>query len=150
MNRWIAALEGKWLQAVAILVSLTSFVIFGVVGFKYTQYTGCVAEWANATTARNKVVGDASAARLNALHKLLLDAIVRSPGTNTDLQKFLAAVIVGDVSAEISAAKQYITDTTNANSQLLLKDISDFVTTEESYQSTLKTHPLPPAPKLNC
>lgn len=157
MNAITRAFESYWAIVATRLVALAAFAAVALLGIQYTNLSHqnhrlatCVADWANNYTASVAIRSDASNARLNALHKLLLDAIQNSPGTTADLEHFLTAVVANDFEGEKIAAAKYLADAKGANAQLIQKDINDFVTTEESYQQTIKTHPIPPPPKLVC
>jgi hypothetical protein len=157
MNAITRAFESNWAIFATRLVALAAFGAVALLGVQYTNLSHqnhklatCVADWANSYTSSVTIRSDANNVRANALHKLLLDAIESSPGTTADLQAFLTAVVANDFNAEKAAATKYLVDATGVNAQLIQKDINDFVTTEESYQQALKTHPIPPPPKLVC
>lgn len=157
MNRVIRFLESNFILLLSRLFALIAFLGVALLGAQYTQlsnhnklFSECVAQWGTDYTNSVTIRSDANGARTNALNKLLLDAIQKSPGTNADLVLFMQAAQAGDIEAEKAAAQRYLTDATGVNAALLQADVTNFVNTEVNYQNTIKTHPFPAPPALRC
>lgn len=157
MNRIIRLLESPWVFVATRLLALLAFLGVALLGIQYTQlsqhnktFGECVAQWGTDYTSSVTIRGEASNARLNALHKLILDAIEKSPGTTADLVSFMHAAEIGDLTAEKAAATKYLADSVGANAAILQEDVNQFVLTEEAFQKATQTHPLPAPPALRC
>lgn len=146
-------LESTVANLLVILLVIVSFGAGVYIVTKQYTYSACVATWANNYSEAVKVRSTASNTRLNALNKLVLDAVTQ-PGqasSSKDLAGLYQALASDDQSNIQKFAAQYLKDSGLANSNSpIQEDIQNFIQTEDNYQATVKAHPLPQDPKFLC
>lgn len=140
----------QWISMVCVLIAFVG--IFYIDKQRRTQGE-CVADWANNYTAVATARSAASGDRLNALHKLLLDAIA-SPAqkqASGDQVNLIRALTTGDTEVIKAAAAVRLQNLLAANADpILTEDVKMFIETENAYQKSIKEHPLPEPPKEVC
>jgi hypothetical protein len=117
------------------------------------RLSNCVATWADdftvATTARQV----ANSSRLDALNKLLLDALA-TPGTqkaNAAQEAMLLDVSKGDFAATSKDAAVFLKQLQiNRHDPMLIADVLAYQQSQADYQTTVAAHPLPDPPREVC
>lgn len=142
------------------IVVILSLLFSGVASFSaartqahQAKLSGCVATWADEFTAVTTVRASANTGRLDALNKLLVDALTYT-GTakaNAAQEKMLTDVAAGDFPGTSKDAKAFLNQLQkNRSDPTLLRDISEFQMAQTTYLQTLQNHPLPEPPREVC
>lgn len=104
---------------------LRCLIILSLVGGVYTyinqqSIATCTARWADKYSTAVNARSNSNTARVDALHKLLVDAIERHPAPGT------------------------------TDDPVINADVKEFVDTEANYARTVKNHPFPDPPMEVC
>lgn len=113
----------------------------------------CVAHWADQYTETAQRRSVANTDRLDALNKLLVDAL-SNPGTdvaNAAQEKLLGDIARDDEkSAKKDAAKFLAILKKNRSNPTILRDVQNYTLTENTYNTAVIKNPLPTPPKEVC